>query len=109
MIIEQKLASFVILLFSFAIFVEPTIVYAGREENEQDDKLYIDELCDASEDYEANKNECDKLYDALEKDAKDDINSFEDGVFSKEIDNDECEEEYGDLVDGKCDLDEEQY
>jgi hypothetical protein len=42
-------------------------VYAGNEENEQDDKRYVDELCDASEDYEANKKECDKLYNALEE------------------------------------------
>ena len=53
------------------------------------------------------------MYNALEEDAKDDINSFEDGIFSKDIDEDECEEEeeeeYGDLVNGKCNLDEEQY
>ena len=36
-----------------------------EEENEQDDKLYVDELCNTSEDYEANKEECDKLYSVL--------------------------------------------
>jgi hypothetical protein len=59
--------------------------------------------------YKANKEKCDKLYDALEKDEKDNIISFEDGIFSKDIVEEECEEEYGNLVDGKCDLDEEQY
>jgi hypothetical protein len=28
-----------------------------EEENEQDDKLYVDELCNTSEDYEANKED----------------------------------------------------
>jgi hypothetical protein len=83
-------------------------VYAGNEENEQDDKRYVDELCDASEDYEANKKECDKLYNALEEDAKDDINSFEDGIISKETYKEDCEEDSGTWVDGECDLDEEQ-
>jgi hypothetical protein len=91
------------------MITESTIVYAGREENEQDDKQYVDELCDASEDYEANKKECDKLYDALEEDGKDDINSFEDGIISKETNKEDCEEDSGIWIEGECDLDEDQY
>ena len=64
----------------------------------------------ASEDYEANKKECDKLYDALEEDEKDNINSFADGVKSSNLDEKEmCEEEYGNWVEGEGDLDEDQY
>ena len=108
MINEQKLAIFVILLFSIVIVGEPTIVYAGQQEHEQDDKQYVDELCDASEDYEANKKECEKLYNALAEDEKDDINSFEDGILSKETDKKACEEDAGSWVDDECDLNEDQ-
>jgi hypothetical protein len=108
MFTEPKIVILIILLFSVAM-IESTTVYAGKEENEQDDKQYVDELCDASEDYEANKKECDKLYDALEEDEKDDINSFEDGIISKETNKEDCEEDSGTWVDGECDLDEEQY
>jgi hypothetical protein len=79
MISKPKLSILIILLFfSVAINIEPTTIYAGNEENEEDDNQYVNEKCDASEDYEANKEECDKLYGALEEDEKDDINSFED-------------------------------
>jgi hypothetical protein len=50
-----------------------------------------------------------KLYDALEEDEKDDINSFEDGILSKETNKNDCEEDSGKWVNGECDLDEEQY
>jgi hypothetical protein len=108
MLTESKIAILIILLFSVAMITESTTVYADEKENEQDDKRYVDELCDASEDYEANKKECDKLYNALEEDAKDDINSFEDGIISKQTNKEDCEEDSGTWVDGECDLDEEQ-
>lgn len=104
MFTEPKIVILIILLFSVAMITEPTTVYASEEENEQDDTQYVDELCDASEDYEANKEECDKLYDALEEDAKDDINSFEDGIISKETNKKACEEDAGTWVDGECDF-----
>ena len=66
MIIKQKLVIFIILLFSFAMILQPTtIVYAG-EEDELSER-YISVLCGASEDYEENKEQCNKLYDMLEE------------------------------------------
>ena len=109
MLTESKMAILIILLFSVVMITESTTVYAGEKENEKDDKQYVDELCDTSEDYEANKKECDKLYNALGEDAKDDINSFEDGIISKETNKEDCEEDSGTWRDGECDLDEEQY
>jgi len=64
MIIKQKIAIVLIALFSLAIIAAPT-VYADKNKLSQQD---VDELCDASEDYEAHKKQCDKLYDALEED-----------------------------------------
>ena len=48
------------------------------------------------------------MYDALEEDAKDDINIFEDGIISKETNKESCEEDSCTWVDGEYDLDEEQ-
>ena len=54
------------LLFSIAIIITPTIVYADKNKLSKQD---VDVLCDASEDYEAHKEQCDKLYDSVEEDA----------------------------------------
>src|SRR5687768_11630316 len=53
-----------------AITENLSIVYA--EKDNEDDELSerdVDILCDASEDYEAHKEQCDKLYDSVEDDA----------------------------------------
>ena len=52
------------LLFSIAIIIAPTIVYADKNKLSKQD---VDVLCDASEDYEAHKEQCDKLYDSVEE------------------------------------------
>ncbi len=64
MIIKQKIVITIIALFSLSIIAAPT-VYAEKNKLS---KQGVDELCDASEDYEAHKKQCDKLYDALEDD-----------------------------------------
>lgn len=64
MIIKQKVAITIIALFILVIIAAPT-VYAEKNKLSKQD---VDELCDASEDYEAHKKQCDKLYDKLEDD-----------------------------------------
>ena len=54
------------LLFSIAIIITPTIEYADKNKLSKQD---VDVLCDASEDCEAHKEQCDKLYDSVEEDA----------------------------------------
>ena len=106
----MDIENYFVSIISLLIIIAPITVYPDTDENNEDDKQYVDEKCDASEDYETNKKECDKLYDALEEDEKDDINSFEDGIKSTKIDDkDMCKEEYGNWVNGECDLDEDQY
>ena len=76
MIIEQKLIIFIILSFSFTLFVEPTTtVNAGEEDELSERDVAI--LCGASEDYEENKEQCDKLYDMLEEGVIEDDPDFE--------------------------------
>ena len=66
MIIKQKLVIFVILLFSLVMILQPTTtVYADEEEELSERDVAV--LCSASEDYEQNKEQCDKLYDMLEE------------------------------------------
>ena len=64
MIIKQNVAIIIIALFSLVIITAPTVYADKNKLSEQD----VDELCDASEDYEAHKKQCDKLYDDLEED-----------------------------------------
>ena len=64
MTIQQKVAIIIIALFSLAIIASPTVYADKNKLSEQD----VDELCDASEDYEAHKEQCDKLYDSLKDD-----------------------------------------
>jgi len=76
MITEQKLIIFIILSFSFILFVEPTtMVYAGEEDELSERHVAV--LCGASEDYEENKEQCDKLYDMLEEGKIEDDPGFE--------------------------------
>ena len=105
----MTIEKYFVLTIALLMIIAPITVYPDKDENKEDDRQYVDEKCDASEDYEANKKECDKLYDALEEDEKDDINSFEDGILSKETNKNDCEEDSGKWVDGECDLDEDQY
>ena len=64
MIRKQTIAIVLIALFSLAIIAAPTVYAEKNKLSERD----VDVLCDASEDYEAHKKQCDKLYDALEED-----------------------------------------
>jgi hypothetical protein len=64
MIIKQKVAITLIALFLLIVIAAPTAYAEKNKLSEQD----VEELCDASEDYEAHKKQCDKLYDALEED-----------------------------------------
>ena len=64
MIIKQTIAIIVIALFFLIIIAAPTVYAEKNKLSERD----VAELCDASEDYEAHKKQCDKLYDALEED-----------------------------------------
>ena len=45
-------------------------IYAEKEDDELS-KYDVDVLCDASEDYEENKEQCDKLYDMVENEYDD--------------------------------------
>ena len=61
------------MIFSITAITENlSIVYAERD-NEEDElsKYDIDVLCGASEDYERNQEQCDKLYDIVKDDEKD--------------------------------------
>ena len=65
---KQKMVITIIALFCLAVIAAPTAyltVYADKNKLSKQD---VDELCDASEDYEAHKKQCDKLYDNLEDD-----------------------------------------
>ena len=64
MINEKYVIVALVMLFSLAIIAAPTVYAEKNKLSEQD----VDELCDASEDYEAHKKQCDKLYDALKED-----------------------------------------
>ena len=76
MIIEQKLIIFIILSFSFTLFVEPTTTIYADEEDELSERD-VAVLCGASEDYEENKEQCDKLYDMLKEGEIEDDPDFE--------------------------------
>jgi hypothetical protein len=54
------------LLNMIAITEPQQTVYAEKDEDELSEKD-LAELCGASEDYEENKEQCDKLYDMLER------------------------------------------
>ena len=57
------------MIFSITAITEnPSIVYAEKD-NEEDELSERDVavLCGASEDYERNQEQCDKLYDMLEE------------------------------------------
>lgn len=51
-------------------------VYAGKDEDELSERD-IAVLCGASEDYERNQEQCDKLYDMLEEGEIEDDPDFE--------------------------------
>ena len=86
------------LLFSIAIIIAPTIVYADKNKLSKQD---VDVLCDASEDYEAHKEQCDKLYDSVEEDAT--------LAFASSKEEEHCEENDGNWSkeDKSCKFDDE--
>ena len=53
-------------IFLILIFVTVPAAYADKDELTQRD---VDVLCDATEDYESHKEQCDKLYNSLKQDA----------------------------------------
>jgi hypothetical protein len=53
MLNEKYVMLVIVMLFSIAIIIAPTIVNADKNKLSKQD---VDELCDASEDYEAHKN-----------------------------------------------------
>jgi hypothetical protein len=61
----------------------------------------VDVLCDASEDYEAHKEHCDKLYDSVEEDAT--------LAFASSEEEEHCEDNNGDWSkeDKTCNFDDE--
>ena len=58
----------VLVLVSIIIPSATTSTYADNKEDDLTERD-VAVLCDASEDYEAHKEQCDKLYDSLEQDA----------------------------------------
>ena len=67
------------MVFSITAITEnPSIVYAEKD-NEEDELSERDVavLCGASEDYEENKEHCDKFYDMLEEGIIEDDPDFE--------------------------------
>jgi hypothetical protein len=83
MIIEKRSAIILTLVIIMITSVIPTTILsvsvaeAGKEKDDnngkdrdEDDQLSeydVESLCGASEDYEANKEQCDKLYDMLKE------------------------------------------
>ena len=57
------------MIFSITAITEnQSIVYAEKDsEKDELSERYISVLCGASEDYERNQEQCDKLYDMLEE------------------------------------------
>lgn len=51
---------------------ELQIVYTEKDDDKELSDYDVDVLCDASEDYEAHKEQCDKLYDMVEDEDDDD-------------------------------------
>ncbi|MGI9010646.1 MAG: hypothetical protein ACR2F1_05615 [Nitrososphaeraceae archaeon] len=76
--VEEDVSSF----FSFLGQVKDRLVHflscisTAFAEKDNDDKELskydVDVLCDATEDYEQNKEQCDKLYDIVEDDEEED-------------------------------------
>jgi hypothetical protein len=92
MIIEKRSAiilTLVIIMITSAIpttILSVSVVEAGKEKDDNNGKDKDDDqltehdlavLCGASEDYEANKEQCDKLYDMLEEGVIKDDPDFE--------------------------------
>jgi hypothetical protein len=68
-----------LMIFSITAIIEnPSIVYAEKDNEEYElSERDIAVLCGASEDYEENKEQCDKLYAMLEKGEIEDGPDFE--------------------------------
>ena len=97
------------MIFSITEITENLSIVYPEKDNEEDElsERDVDVLCDASEDYEAHKEQCDKLYDSIEEDATLAFASSEeeehcednDGNWSKEdkeckFDDEDDQEEY---------------
>ena len=67
------------MIFSITAITENvSIVYAERDDEEDElSERDVSVLCGASEDYEENKEQCDKLYDMLEERIIEDDPDFE--------------------------------
>ena len=61
------------MIFSItAITDNQSIVYAEKDnEKDESSERHVSVLCGASEDYERNQEQCDKLYDIVKDDEKD--------------------------------------
>ena len=69
-----------VLLSMIAIAETQQTIYAEKDDDENEDELSerdVAVLCGASEDYEAHKEQCDKLYDMLEEGIIEDDPDFE--------------------------------
>ena len=61
----MKILIIVMMIGVISTSVIQQTIYAEKEDDELS-KYDVDVLCDASEDYEENKEQCDKLYDMVE-------------------------------------------
>ena len=80
---------------NFDVCQSATLAFADKDKGEDEDELTerdVDVLCDASEDYEAHKEQCDKLYDKVQ----DAILAF------ASSDKDQCEDNGGYWEDNEC-------
>ena len=83
-----------------------TLAFASSDKSKDKDisRYDVDVLCDASEDYEAHKEQCDKLYDSVEEDTTlafaESNSKKEDKEFAKEL----CESDKynGEWKGGEC-------
>ena len=69
--------------------VSPVLVNAEKDKDKLS-KYDIDVLCDASEDYEAHKEQCDKLYKSLKDNDDDKEHEREDDDMKDNEDEDKC-------------------
>jgi hypothetical protein len=79
----------------FDICQSATLAFANKDKDELTQRD-VDILCDASEDYEAHKEQCDKLYDKVQ----DATLAF---VSSDGYDKEDCKADGGEWEDGECD------
>ena len=62
-----------IMTMRVGVIVSQQTIFAEKDnDNDKLSKYDVDVLCDASEDYEENKEQCDKLYDMVKDDNEED-------------------------------------